>query len=860
VLDPLRPEGFPPGAGLPAGFGLELAREVAAVLVSPRRAELRDQLRDLARVITKCAGIPRVMVVALDEDGLPLTSGSEGLAFGDVANELEGLFKLHESLRPEHVKAGWIEIEAPVFQGSGPVRCLPVHGSRTGQASGLVLAGAPAEEELPSALLQTLEESSVILAAAIESAIRAEAWNRIEALQRLAQDTFHTKDEREWDLQTLAGRLAWYFEADAVTLLLKDQEELRLAASTDPELGRNERGPVVYRRGEGLTGYVFETGKALRLSNTKDVEEIRKATGMTRTRPVHPERDQQGSFTGQFMGVPLRFGGKVVGVLRMSRRGGVARFTREDQKALQFFADLLGAALAPSWDLLLERSVVESVTESIAVTRRESSSVHRLVMANPGAVELLGRSESQIRGLEASEIYGPGEYDRLRLKLQDALAAGRKSCGPFQTWLKRPDGTVVPVTISYQFLANHLVQPPTLYTIGLARDISQSESLAAQHQRLLEFFETLGIAYFRADTKGMTIESTKLDSVITGHSREDLKTLPRKELYEDLKYQKGLFEQARRNRGKVAHVVVQMRRKDGELFWAEGDLRIVYDPTGQVEVGYEGCYRDVSERMRLQGFLRDDVQGLLSDHELFTRLKQEAEFHLDYLTSLGHQLQTPLSSLIQTLRALEKGVKSRRDVAERLPYVIGQAVVCTRLVRNLSYMDKILRGEPFERERVSLARLSIETKLDFIHLLREKKMDLIVDDASLDRLLRVQGHQEMLRQVTVNLVDNAIKYSFRETTIQIRARQWPDGPSFEIVSTGLPIPEAERDKIFQRGHRTRKAEALIPHGTGLGLWLVRKIVEAHGATIRFHEINEGGEKRNLFRICFPQPARPRRTS
>lgn len=86
---------------------------------------------------------------------------------------------------------------------------------------------------------------------------------------------------------------------------------------------------------------------------------------------------------------------------------------------------------------------------------------------------------------------------------------------------------------------------------------------------------------------------------------------------------------------------------------------------------------------------------------------------------------------------------SQREIADRLPYVIGQAVVCTRLVRNFTYMEKILRGEPFQRENISLAKLAIETKLDFIHLLREKKLELIIDDESIRRSLRaVQAHRK----------------------------------------------------------------------------------------------------------------------
>lgn len=838
------PAGSPPEA---AGFGFDLARRVAEIGISRDGSELRDQLHRIADAVAASSGIERVLVVALDEEETPLTSGSVSLSLSSSGSELEGLFRLHEVVEPKLGGGGWIEIPRPVVSETEEIHCLalPLRVPGAG-AAGLVLVGLPWQGPSPETL-RTLEDSSAILAAAIQSAIRAQAWSRIEALQRLAQETFSGTEERTWDLQALVQRLAGFFDADAVTLLLKDQDELRLSASTDPQLGRGK--PVVYLPGQGLTGHVFQSCQGFRLSNTEDCAEIRRVTGLERAGPLHPERDQEGFFTGQFLGVPMRFGGKAVGVLRMSRREGVARFTQEDQNALQLFADLLGAALAPSWNLLVEKSVLESVTEAIAVTRRASRSVHRIVMANPGAERLLGRSRAELEGMDVREIYDPAELGELWPELRSALDQGLKSCGPFATQMRRADGTPIPITVSYRFLVNDLVKPPTLYTVGLARDRSEPDRLAAQHKRMLKFLETLGIAYFRADHQGLTQESTPRDSIITGYSPEELKVMPRTGLFGRPEDRERLLTKARNNDLQVSREVVQMRRKDRTPFWAEGDLRILVDTAGR-EIGSEGFYRDVTERRALQRFLNEDTERILSEDELFERLKEEAAFHLDYLSSLGHQLQTPLSSLIQTLKSLEKGVAGQREIVERLPYVIGQAVVCQRLVRNLSYMDQILRGAEFKREWVSMAKLAIETKLDFLHLLREKRLELTVDDDSLSRVLQIQGHAEMLRQVVVNLVDNAIKYSVPGSSIHIRARRWEEGPTLEITNLGLPIPKDEREKIFQRGHRTEKARAYIPHGTGLGLWLVSKILKAHGATIRFYELDRTEPKRNLFCIHF----------
>lgn len=821
---------------------LRLVHSLLEIAFAARPGNLQSQLTDMAQQIAALPGLIGVMVVAFDEEEEPLTAGAHDLGLIYPGSLLEALLELLRRISAQMREPSWFGTTG--CRSSRPGRTLALPIREGGKAIGLLLAAA---EPRASQTLQALARETSILAAAIRWCIRNEAWNRNQELLQLARETF---EKQEPDLLGLVRELAKLFSAGAVTLLLEVQNELRLAASTDLHLA--DEKPVVYPRGKGLTGYVFETGRPLRLNNTEDRYEVAHLTGIERTGPSYPERDEDGLFTGQFLGVPLRFGGKVVGVLRMASRESMARFTLEDERALQFFADLLAGSLARSWELLLARSILDSVNEAIAVTRRDGEGgghVSRLIMANQGAERLFGRTMRELQGMDARDVYAPGEYSKIRRKLTEALheapGHGRGEYGPMDSRIRRSDGTIVPIRISFRHLANHLVQPPLLFTIGISRDTSETERLAEQHRRLLGLLDDMDIAYFEVDAEDRTRVSEGAESRITGYTLDDLSSRPRSALFVNPRLRRKLFQKARAektNRG----VVLQMRRADGSTFWAEGDLRILEDSEGR-EIGAAGFYRDVTERIRLQGFLNEDTQTVLSEHELLARLKADAEFHLDYLTSLGHQLQSPLSSLIETLRNLERGGKN----SERLPYVIGQAIVCSRLVRNLSYMDKILRGEPFQKEKVSLGKLATETKYDFLHLLREKKIELVVEQANLDRFLIVQGHREMLRQVLVNLTDNAIKYSFSESTIVIGGRGRSDGAALEISNAGLPIAEKEREKIFQRGFRTPEAEALIPYGTGFGLWLIRKIVEAHGATIRCHEVVEGGQKRNLFRILFP---------
>ena len=838
---------------------MDLPLSIVETLAGTEAETLRSRLRCLAGLLVRLPPIRGTAVILFDDEGAPLTSGMCSLLLREDASELEILSELQKSIERRLTEGAWLELEASRIcrNEDGEIKALPV---RRGKAMvGLVLAACAPGAEGAADSLQEIAAAGPFLATALHSCRQQEAWTRIERLQELARETL---TPQPWDFQSMVAQLCHLFEAGAVSMLLEEQRELRLSVSTDPDLSAT--GPVIYGPGEGLTGHVFQSGKALRLSNSNDPDEVFQATGLHRAGPRFSERDSMGAPTVQFLGVPMRFGDKVVGVLRMSRRRGVAQFTEGDQKALQFFADVLGAALAPARDLLLEQRILESITEGIAVSRWEKDEngnfLSRIIMANPGAEKLLGRSRHEIEGLNAGEIYAPGEYERIRGELgparEAARSAGHAEHGPILTKLKRADQSLVPVSISYRLLANRLVQPATLYTIGLARETSPAE---LQAQRLLDLLGAMKIAYFRADTAGITQASTPMDCAITGYSAEELQVTPRTRLYTAPAARDQLLSRARESNGHLPRVLVQMKRKTGEVFWGEGDLRILNDAEGR-EIGSEGLYRDVTDRIRLQGFVTAETDRVLTDSELFNKLEKQEELQLDYLSSLSHQLLTPLGSLIETLRNFERGEISPKRMEQRLPYVIGQAVVCTRLVRNLSYMDTILRGEPFKKERVSLARLAIETKLDFLHLLDDKRLDIRIDDASIERHVHAQGHQEMLRQVVVNLIDNAIKYSLPSTTITVRGRRWSDGEALEISNHGLPLSAEEREGIFQRGFRTKGAQALVPHGTGLGLWLVRKIVEAHGATIRCLEVFEDGKKRILFRLLFPHPAAVSRRS
>jgi two-component system phosphate regulon sensor histidine kinase PhoR len=162
----------------------------------------------------------------------------------------------------------------------------------------------------------------------------------------------------------------------------------------------------------------------------------------------------------------------------------------------------------------------------------------------------------------------------------------------------------------------------------------------------------------------------------------------------------------------------------------------------------------------------------------------------------------------------------------------------------------ILRDEPFDFNPINLKKLAVETKLNFQHLAREKDIRIIVLGEEIDKNLDVWGHEGLMRQVFVNLIDNAIKYSARGSRIIVSARHAVGGNYLQVSNRGISVPPGLREEIFLQGMRLKKAKMAVPDGTGLGLWIVRKILAAHGAEITCTEVFEKGSPRTAFQIFF----------
>ena len=457
---PTEIEATRPSVGILAAAG-EITRSLNGYLASPTDLPFRRLLRNLAMLLAGHLVAERVILEAWE------VGGSE-----------HHVFALEEGRNPRGGRA-LAPREADSNRGERSIDRL-----RLSSASGVTREVGQVTLENYVAPISAEEKKCLLglLTLALQAGLQAESEARHRRIDEIAQRFFESSDpeRNKWALESLVAELKEAYVADGVTLFLEEDDLLLPAASTDPrfasrsrvsgegEADSEDRRPkACYGRGKGLTGWVFEKGESLRIRDDEEV--IRRRLGLNRSGPSFEDYDESGPIVGQFLAAPLRMGSSVVGVIRVSRRssGGASedRFSKADEETLQHLADLLGSAFSNWQRAHLAAAILESISEGIAVSRRQFSdtdksadhsgtdkSTDHIVFANPGIASMLQRSREEVEGMQPAETYSEGELDKLRPHLRQMLrtarSTGRAELGPVPSKLRRADGSSLPVMIS----------------------------------------------------------------------------------------------------------------------------------------------------------------------------------------------------------------------------------------------------------------------------------------------------------------------------------------------------------------------------------------------------------------------------
>jgi two-component system phosphate regulon sensor histidine kinase PhoR len=220
----------------------------------------------------------------------------------------------------------------------------------------------------------------------------------------------------------------------------------------------------------------------------------------------------------------------------------------------------------------------------------------------------------------------------------------------------------------------------------------------------------------------------------------------------------------------------------------------------------------------------------------------------DFVANVSHEFRTPLTAIQGFADTLLGGALEDRDNCRRFLEIIREnAVRLGRLTEDLLKLSQIEAGKLQLEFRPFAAQTILAECLETARLKAQHKK-LILELESEPDLPEIRGDAGSVQEVIQNLLDNAVRYSHPEGRITVRARRQGEEVVISVSDTGIGIPQADQERIFERFYRADAARSRESGGTGLGLSISKHLVEAHGGRIRVEsEVGRG----STFSVILP---------
>lgn len=231
-----------------------------------------------------------------------------------------------------------------------------------------------------------------------------------------------------------------------------------------------------------------------------------------------------------------------------------------------------------------------------------------------------------------------------------------------------------------------------------------------------------------------------------------------------------------------------------------------------------------------------------------SREQKLVQLRNDFVSNVTHELKTPLTSIRMFAETMLMGrVKTKSDQREYLSIIVNESERLTRLINTVLDSSKIEQEEKqYHMHTINLSTV-IEKAADAMkYWLKENGFEIVLD---IEPDITISGDEDALEQTVNNLLSNAMKYSHNRKEINIRLYKKDSFIRVEVQDRGLGIPESKQPKIFEKYYRAHSEHHADKGGSGLGLAVVKHIVDAHQGTIELKsKLNEG----TTFTIIFPQ--------
>ena len=247
---------------------------------------------------------------------------------------------------------------------------------------------------------------------------------------------------------------------------------------------------------------------------------------------------------------------------------------------------------------------------------------------------------------------------------------------------------------------------------------------------------------------------------------------------------------------------------------------------------------DFSVRVRQVEDSTDEMGALIeSFNKMADSLEKSEARRSEFIANISHELRTPMTTISGFADGILDGTIPKEEEEKYLRSISDETKRLSRLVREMLDVSQMRSraSDPSKRTVFDLTELILQTMLSFESRATKKKLD--VDPQLPDQHILVRADRDGITQVIYNLIDNAVKFAEVGSCITIRLYKDGGKAYVSVKDTGETIPPEDLPFIFDRFHKSDRSRSLDKSGVGLGLYLVKSIINSHDEDIAVQSEN-----------------------
>ncbi len=232
------------------------------------------------------------------------------------------------------------------------------------------------------------------------------------------------------------------------------------------------------------------------------------------------------------------------------------------------------------------------------------------------------------------------------------------------------------------------------------------------------------------------------------------------------------------------------------------------------------------------GNTNEEIEELsVAFNNMAVSLQHAETVRQEFVANVSHELKTPMTTISGYLDGMLDGTIAKEDHGYYMELVSTEVRRLSRLVRNMLDVSRLRdQGIPADKMgEFDICETAGQALLSFEQRINRKELNVDVDFPDVG--LSVYGANDLITQVLYNLIDNAVKFADQEGTLSIRILPQGAKALITVGNTGPTIPPAELPLVFDRFHKTDKSRSTDRDGAGLGLYIVKTIILAHGQDV-----------------------------